>query len=38
VPTIELLIGMIGGWKSIDVPPWPTGLSEQTVDYLARQP
>jgi adenylate kinase family enzyme len=25
-------------WKSIDVPPWPVGLSEQTADYLARQP
>lgn len=24
--------------KEIDVPPWPAGLSEQTADYLMRQP
>jgi predicted kinase len=24
--------------KAIDVPPWPAGLSEQTADYLMRQP
>lgn len=26
------------GFKTIDVPPWPAGLFEQTADYLARQP
>lgn len=26
------------GLREIDVPPWPSGLSELTTDYLTRQP